>query len=187
MNMAKQGKSRRAKQRRRLKWCFYTGEELSAYGTQQYQKESYYLTYEHLVPKSRANGANFSQHSPLPNFPRRTTCVNKVYAASKINNIVGEAPLKVKFALKKYLSGITILPHPDIKVRMRAWSKLSKSFMRRYKVCGVWPWHWSKHRYSKGDIQSHTPEKLNERREKARKHYMDLLTLEEIQLFRLED
>lgn len=179
--------SKQSAKARRLKWCFYTGEELSAYGAKSYQKKSYYLTFEHLVPKSKANGANFNQHSPLPNYPRRTLCNNKVYAASKINNIVGDSPLKVKFALKKYLSEITILPHPDITVRMRIWAKLSKSFMCRYKVCGIWPWSWNKHQFSKSDKRIYTRNERDIYREKARKRYLKLLTLEEKQLFRLED
>lgn len=174
-------------QRWHSKRCFYTGEELMHYGRKCYQKKSYFLTAEHLLPKSKTRGITFNTYTPLSNYSPRKFSINKVPAAAVINRIVGDSPLKVKFALKEYLSKVNISSDLSIEIRMKKWSKLSKSFMRKYKINGIYPWDWNRHHFSKKDKSQYSKEELSIQREITRSYYINLLTLEEKQLFRFEN
>lgn len=75
----------------KVKNCFYTSEDLTKYyGKKENQNKSFNPSVEHLIAKSRIKNSKFNYNN----------VVNLVYAASQINELVGNAPLSVKFALK---------------------------------------------------------------------------------------
>lgn len=70
--------------------CFYTGLPFIA-------KSKLRKTKEHLIPLVLLNNANFKMHYN-----------NIVSAGSLINNLVGHAPLKLKFELKEFFASFEI-------------------------------------------------------------------------------
>ena len=144
--------------------CFFTGLPLIKSDT-----------VEHLLPR-----AILKNHS----FRVRRTLVKKaniiVMANSRINNLVGNAPLKVKFAIRDMLRGV-LETNPELlltdrKTRDNVLCRLCKQFMQdlygfeiittKRKV--IFPWDWRA-----GTIPTATRIVLIER-------YLDLLTEEEI-------
>ncbi len=137
--------------------CFYTGEKLD--------EQSHSL--EHLIPTSTAKKRfNFNLD------------FNLVVCEKRINGAVGNAPIKVKFALKQHLASIEVFPNLPQHARFKIYLRLAVLFLGQYKVHNYYPWLWNGAVFPKDMPKS----KQNQRRMRIRNAYMELVTDEEIQL-----
>jgi len=105
-----------------LSVCFYSGLDL-------FKIKDAKCSIEHLIPQSI-----------LPSG-YKSLDVNIVAADSKINQLVGCAPLAIKFALKKYLSKLEIITLPYEKL-LDVHRGQTELFLSQYKIDRVYPWDW---------------------------------------------
>lgn len=145
--------------------CFYTGL------TQSMKPDLYYgHSIEHLLPKALMH--------QLPNGRKKNklNALHRVPAIAIINQIIGHAPLKVKFELKEHLHSFPMFPKMDIKKKIDAYVLITKAFMSKYKA-----------KDSKGNTIPHLPwywESIEdpEHKEVLRREYFKMLTPEELAL-----
>lgn len=139
--------------KRRGTVCFYTGINCTVEDGQ--SNSDLAASKEHLVPRAR------QYRKPIKN--------NIVVAARSINNTIGNAPLKVKYMLKKDLTEfVKTLPvdMPDLK-KIRKCSKKVNEIFDQFRVLGILPWE------AYNGIEDETERKL------LRSVYVELLTPEE--------
>lgn len=145
--------------------CFYTGLELA-----KCRKEAetgtwkrIHKTLEHLLPQASIKEAGTGH------YPMFFRVINEVPCAQFMNVLVGNAPLKVKFALKAHLAKFTVFPKMSIDNKIEAYTAVARAFLEGFKVHGQYPWQFKTCRNA-------------ERRKEMRMAYMSLLTAEEIAL-----
>lgn len=133
--------------------CFYTGIPCVTPKTNAKINEA---STEHLITRART----FNGH--IEN--------DIVIAARGINNLVGCAPLKVKFTIKKELSLFvkTLPENIDDNTKIYLCMNKTKEILKSYKIFKIYPWGW------KGIDDNKVKEK-----ELMKREYMKLLTPEE--------
>jgi len=139
--------------------CFYTGVKLI--------DDTYSV--EHLVSQDALR--------KIHKFVKRDQW-NLVASHRDINSVLGNAPLTVKFAVKEFLSTVTIFPGLDDEKKIQAYAFAATQYMEIYRVNGVMPWRWQSKVFKKN--VSKADQKI--KRAELRTAYMALLTKEEIEL-----
>ena len=145
------------------KVCFYTGLKMTN-GSQHNPRKR---TIEHIIPKS-AIPDSVKRNQSMYCMIRKC---NEVRCCSLINKLVDTAPLKVKFALKQHIqkiidnSSILFISDKEDKL-IYIYAEMTKTFLDKYKVKGVYFWKWK--------------EAKSNQKEHVRRHYLTLLTKEEI-------
>lgn len=129
--------------------CFFTGLEFDLLS----KNGSRSPTIEHLIPKYLCHSIEY----------------NNVICCRAINNMIGNAPLVVKFALKDHLANFQLSETSD-KAPIRQYEDETELFFRRYKSGKIYCWNF----HSLNDIK---------KRREALKMYIMLMTTEEFRLF----
>lgn len=137
--------------------CFYTGLKCAK------RKGPLAATVEHLLAQHHVD-LGVDQLNNL----------NVVTAHRFINGCVGNAPLKVKFALKAYLADIIPIPGMNNKKIKKLYTQLTVDFLKSFKPDGKgwhYPWQW---------FEQEDPR----RKRVLKERWMHLLTDEEKVLYR---
>lgn len=145
--------------------CFYTGKALKKFKSQEARnKHAWHLTKEHLLSKAL-----------YKNQKGRLRVLSLVPCAFFVNSLIGNAPLKVKFALKEHLASIVVFPLDygltDI------YTQIIETFLAQYSKYGTKCWMWKGYNGSKNENLSIAA--LNRRRQRLKDMYTSLLTSEE--------
>lgn len=156
--------------------CFYTGIQCARPG----QKEGLQATVEHILPQSSVKFFNLV-HPELSEEERlaiwQLSYFNKVTAASFMNVIVGNAPLKIKYGLKDYLATLTP-PNASNQIIKMFYKHRTIEYLHQYKIPSAhntpYPWFWK-------SIQNNDILRM-----KLFEKYVNLLTNEEKKLLELK-
>lgn len=139
--------------------CFYSGIKLR---TGAEDKLGLKASVEHLIPTSTKKYLHMSG--------------NKVPSATVINQMIGNAPLKVKYALKDFFKVFTFHPAMSDKAIIDMMKHVLSIFLTEYQLHGMYVWSW--HEYTGKKNVSDT--KKLERRRELYAAYLLLLTEEEM-------
>lgn len=139
--------------------CFYTGLSLDAETR----------SVEHLVPQNVLRKVK---------MPTNNWKWNIVGAHRQINYKAGDAPLAVKFAMKKFLSEIIIFPGMSPEKQIESYMFAATAFINLYRIDDVLPWRFKTKTFKKCVSKSDQ----KNIRAKLQIAYMELLTKEEIEL-----
>lgn len=125
--------------------CFYTGLPLLRLN-ESMTRNSQPLAYstEHLLSKTMIRKRKLLVDN------------NTVPASALVNSIVGNAPLKVKYALKAHFAGLRP-PSLQVEYLIPFLKVEAMGFLSRYKIHKRYPWEWS----NKGLTKKHRKEVYN--------------------------
>ena len=140
--------------------CFYSGIKLR---TEADDKLGLKASVEHLVPMCTKNQAYLGMQN------------NKVPCATVINQMIGSAPLSVKFALKDFFKGFTFHPAMSDKAIVDMMKYTMSIFLNDYQIHGMYVWTWKEYTGKKNVSDA----KRLERRRELYDAYILLLTEEE--------
>lgn len=146
--------------------CFYSGLDLT-------EQSAELWSLEHIIPRYL-----FKHHNQYTIF---NMPFNIAPCLDGINPLIGAAPLRVKFGLKKFLSE-QIIPHwMPLAKKIETYEYLTKVYLTRYRVHNRFPWqeHFTwKHGISKeekrrqlDDMQSALQELLTDEEKQFLKHF----------------
>lgn len=122
-----------------VKFCFFTGLPLEqSKGPQERGGEPLMCSQEHLISKTLLR----KRKVVMSNKGHGRGGINLVHASALVNSIVGHAPIKVKFALKKHFEGIEFLSM-DKEYLRKTLRSILKDFFNSYRVHGLYPWEWN--------------------------------------------
>ena len=143
--------------------CFYSGVKLH---TDVPAKDQLRLTVEHLIPTcNSAQGNHHIRHNMVP-------------AAGFINTMIGNAPLAIKFGLKKHLSGLAFHPSLNDAELVKTIKACAKIYLDQFYLHKHHFWSW---RAFQGKGNECAKVKTRKQRELYEAYYK-LLLPEEIQV-----
>jgi len=134
--------------------CFYTGLPLTK--NKKHKPDPLGFSLEHLISKV----LDKERQLPLDK--------NIVPCCRLINSMIGDAPLKVKFALKEHFKTVIFMPNMPKSLLIKTINNLTCIFLKNYKYKNYYPWEWN-------NLKNN-----NNKRIMVYKAYLDLLTVEEL-------